>query len=72
MFRKVADSLAVAAAEVANRYPTEGKAMVFGFSAGASMAWDLGAHPRERFDSIFVVSRGLASHLLEGLPPARR
>ena len=72
MFRKVADSLAVAAAEVANHYPTEGKAMVFGFSAGASMAWYLGAHHPDRFDAIFVVAGDLDSDLLEDLLPASR
>ncbi len=72
MFREVAESLAVGAREVAARYPTEGKPMVFGFSRGASMAWYLGARHPERFDAIFTVSGELEQAFLEGLDPAIR
>ena len=72
MFREVAESLAVGAAEVAARYPTEGKPMLFGFSRGASMAWFLGAHHPEGFDAIFVVAGDLEPAFLKGLDPAIR
>lgn len=72
MFRDVADSLAVGAAEVAARYPTEGKPMIFGFSRGASMAWYMGAHHPEGFDAIFTVAGDLEPAFLNGLRPAIR
>ena len=72
MFREVADSIALGATEIAARYPTEGRPMVFGFSRGASMAWYVGAHHPERFDAIFVVAGDLDEKFLEGLAPARR
>ncbi|MCP5067481.1 MAG: hypothetical protein GY946_13030, partial [bacterium] len=71
MFREVADSIALGATEIAARFSTEGKPMVFGFSRGASMAWYLGAHHPERFDAIFAVAGELDEELLEGLAPAR-
>jgi len=72
MFREVAQSLAVGAAEVAARYPTVGKPMVFGFSRGGSMAWYLGAHHPEEFDAIFVVAGELEAIFFKGLNPAIR
>lgn len=72
MFRDVAESLAVGADEVAARYPTEGKPMVFGFSQGASMAWYLGAHHPEHFAAVFAVAGAVNPELLEGLHVARR
>ncbi|MCP3985313.1 MAG: hypothetical protein GY723_13065 [bacterium] len=72
MFREVADSIALGATEIAARFSTEGKPMVFGFSRGASMAWYLGVHHPERFDAIFAVAGELDEELLEGLAPARR
>jgi len=72
MFRDVAESIAGGAREVAGRYPTEGKPMVFGFSRGASMAWYLGARHPESFDAIFTVSGDLEKAFLEGIDPAIR
>lgn len=71
MFRDVADSLVAGADEVAARYPTEGKPMVFGFSRGASMAWYLGAHAPDRFGAIFAVAGALEEELMDGLSPGR-
>lgn len=72
MFREVAESLAVGADEVAARFPTEGKPVVFGFSRGASLAWYLGARHPEHFDAIFAVAGSLDPKMLDGLYPSAR
>lgn len=72
MFREVADSIALGATEIATRFPTEGRPMVFGFSRGASLAWYLGAHHPERFDAVFAVAGELDEAFLAGLAPTRR
>jgi len=72
MFRDVADSLATGASEVAAKYRTVGKPMVFGFSRGGSMAWYLGAHAPERFGAIFTVGASLEKEHLEGMGVLRR
>jgi len=72
MFQEVAESIAAGADEVAARYPTQGKPVVFGFSRGASLAWFLGARHPEHFDAIFAVAGNLDVKLLQGLYPAAR
>ena len=72
MFRNVAKSIAAAAPELVERYPTRGKPMVFGFSRGASLAWYLGAHHPEEFSAVFAVAGALEPELMEGFAPGAR
>ena len=72
MFREVAESIAAGADEVAARYPTEGKPVVFGFSRGASLGWYLGIRHPEHFDAIFAVAGDLDPAFLEGAYPGAR
>ncbi len=72
MIRAVAHSIAIGADEVAERYPTVGKPMVFGFSFGASMAWFLAAYHPEHFGAIFAVAGRLDEDQVVDLKPIPR